>query len=91
MARPVGTSGHHTSRTIFSGDRTGKREAVTVDEFTDYEIAEAMLTGGSFVYCLGRAWYSADESNRARLKAAFPEYWERYTEVARQSTAKAKA
>lgn len=50
----------------------------------DYAVVEAMtLYGGSFVVALARAFSSADAENFAKLKAAFPEYWEKYREVAR--------
>jgi hypothetical protein len=39
--------------------------------------------GGTFVERLGRAWIAADSDNQARLKAAFPEYWEEYAEIVR--------
>lgn len=46
---------------------------------------EAMLTfGGSFVHALGSAAMRADSINLSRIKAAFPEYWEEYTEMAKR-------
>lgn len=51
---------------------------------TDHEITEAMMAlGGSFVSQLGRLFRLADDDNRRRLKAAFPEYWAEYAEFAR--------
>ena len=53
-------------------------------KISDYEITEAMIQmGGSFVRLLGKLWRVADTDNRARLKATFPEYWERYAEFAK--------
>lgn len=50
---------------------------------TDDDITDAMITyGGSFVVALGWAFRRADIVNRARLKAAFPEYWAEYRELA---------
>lgn len=50
---------------------------------SDFEITEAMICfGGGFVSGLGRLWRQADTDNRARLKAAFPEYWHQYAELA---------
>jgi hypothetical protein len=50
---------------------------------TDYQIVDAMLTyGGSFVQSLAQAWRCADAQNQARLKAAFPDYWDHYRELA---------
>ena len=48
----------------------------------DAEITAAMLLyGGSFVSHLGNLWRFADDDNRARLKAAFPEYWAEYIDL----------
>jgi len=42
-------------------------------------VASAMVRqGGSFVSALGNALYNADLSNTDKIKAAFPEYWEKY-------------
>ncbi len=42
----------------------------------------AMRThGGSFVVALGEAWMHADDFNSARLRVAFPEYWDQYAAV----------
>jgi hypothetical protein len=38
--------------------------------------------GGRFVRSLAAAWIAADESNRERLQAAFPELWIRYARIA---------
>ena len=35
--------------------------------------------GGHFASGLGEAWMRADAGNRARLEAAFPELFERYS------------
>jgi len=49
----------------------------------DYAITEAMITyGGSFNAGLGRLFRVADDVNQAKLKAAFPEYWITYRELA---------
>ena len=46
-------------------------------------VGNAMVSrGGSFVAALGAALLKADTDNRERIKAAFPEYWETYTEIA---------
>lgn len=51
---------------------------------TEFEITEAMIIyGGSFVQSLGRLVRQADEDNKRRLVAAFPEYFEKYRELAR--------
>lgn len=51
---------------------------------TDLEIADAMLIyGGSFVQALSRAFIAADSMNRETLKAAFPDVFANYTEMAR--------
>jgi len=52
-------------------------------DITDFDVIETMIhLGGSFVRALGHAWRAADTDNRARLRAAFPEYWDRYKELA---------
>lgn len=50
---------------------------------TDWEITEAMIQyGGGFVAHLGKLFRLADETNKAKLKAAFPEYWQQYETLA---------
>ena len=50
---------------------------------TDYAVTSAMIAhGGSFVAALGALFQRADAENAERLKAAFPEYWARYTALA---------
>lgn len=49
---------------------------------TDYDVTEAMVRyGGGFVSGLGKLFRQADEDNKARLKAAFPEYFAEYLAV----------
>lgn len=53
------------------------------EPITDAHVTRAMVVyGGSFVSALGKLWPLADDNNRARLKAAFPEYWEQYHKLA---------
>jgi hypothetical protein len=48
-----------------------------------YEITEAMIVyGGGFVSQLGRLLLLADDDNKRRLLAAFPEYLHQYDELA---------
>ena len=50
---------------------------------TDIEIAIVMKEmGGSFASALGDAFLKADAENRARVKAAFPDLFEQYLELA---------
>lgn len=50
---------------------------------TDYEIIDAMIQyGGGFVAKLGHLFHYADPANQARLRAAFPEYWAEYRDLA---------
>lgn len=52
------------------------------DAITDDDITRAMVNyGGSFVAALGRLWQIADDDNRARLRDAFPVYFEQYAEL----------
>lgn len=49
----------------------------------DLKTIEAMETyGGSFVVALAQAARRADKNNLAKLKEAFPEYWQQYTQMA---------
>lgn len=49
----------------------------------EYAVVVAMAQrGGSFVKALATAFRCADPTNFARLKVAFPDYWERYVEMA---------
>ena len=49
------------------------------------KIARAMIKyGGSFVSALGVALIGADVHNTYKIKNAFPEYWEKYSEIARR-------
>lgn len=41
--------------------------------------------GGSFAKALAEAVFRADDDHRARIKAAFPELWAEYAEMARLS------
>jgi hypothetical protein len=50
---------------------------------TDYEITAAMIRyGGSFASRLGELYRAADARNQAKLKAAFPDVWKKYSEMA---------
>lgn len=49
----------------------------------DMKVIEAMQRyGGSFVIALAQAARRADPTNLAKLKEAFPEYWQQYTQMA---------
>ena len=51
---------------------------------TDYAVVEAMRAlGGAFIRALAIAFERADPFNAAKLKAAFPDEWQEYTELAR--------
>jgi hypothetical protein len=50
---------------------------------TDWDVVRAMETcGGSFVRTLALCFHLADQDNYGRLKVAFPEYWQQYSEMA---------
>jgi hypothetical protein len=58
---------------------------VTTNQNTDeaYAITSAMIQyGGGFVQALGRLYRYADETNQAKLAAAFPEYFAEYRAIA---------
>lgn len=58
-----------------------------VSEYDEAQaISEAMKrVGGGFVKALGDALMRADPGNRARIKEAFPEYWEQYRKIAERN------
>ena len=47
-------------------------------------------SGGSFVKNLGEALVRADLNNARRIRAAFPEYWEKYHKWGRKFMRRAK-
>ncbi len=57
---------------------------------TDYVTTAAMIRyGGSFVAGLGDLWRHADAQNKARLKHAFGDYFDRYAQMAALKAAQA--
>ena len=49
----------------------------------DFYVTEAMIEyGGNFVKRLAMAYRAADPENQARIKTAWPEYWEKYRGIA---------
>ncbi len=55
----------------------------------DHETLQAMYgLGGSFASHLAMAWMCADATNFAKLKAAFPELWDQYADMARMQKAR---
>lgn len=49
----------------------------------DFTITDTMIKcGGGFISRLGTLWRYADDDNQRRLKAAFPEYWTKYRDIA---------
>ena len=51
---------------------------------TDWDITQAMTSmGGSFAAALAEAYRCADQFHQERIKAAFPELWAHYTDLAR--------
>ena len=55
---------------------------------SDDLVLQAMeVYGGNFVKALAFAWRRADADNTARLRAAFSDVWDRYTEFARTDAA----
>jgi hypothetical protein len=48
----------------------------------DERTVQAMrVYGGSFIRSLAGCFMFADAENAARLKAAFPDYWQKYSEL----------
>ena len=53
-----------------------------VDHDETGHVARMMVRyGGGFVHHLGEALIHADRDNTARIKEAFPEYWQRYNDM----------
>ena len=53
-------------------------------KISDFDVLATMQAlGGSFAQALAQAFYHADAENDRRLKAAFPELWAEYAELAR--------
>ena len=53
---------------------------------TDYDVAKVMRQyGGSFAQAMAEAWFKADAVNQARIKAAFPDLWIVYAELAERA------
>jgi len=42
------------------------------------------MYGGSFVKSLANAIHHADMDNAAKIKRAFPEYWEKYLKIGKE-------
>lgn len=64
-------------------NKEGHCKMKTKPEVTDHQVVWAMdECGGDFVKLLGKLFRRADSDNQARIKAAWPEYWEKYTDVA---------
>lgn len=58
---------------------------------TDYDIAKMMRKcGGSFAQAMAEAWFKADPINQARIKAAFPDLWITYADLAERRTKDAR-
>ncbi len=57
-----------------------ENDKVTIDYYT---INAMIKYEGSFVEALGKACQCADGENLKKLKEAFPEYWTKYTELAK--------
>lgn len=50
-----------------------------IDRDEQYKVSKYMTEyGGSFFAKIGEALYRADPINAAKLKAAFPEEWQKY-------------
>ncbi len=58
--------------------------SLSVAPVSDFYVLAAMVKyGGSFAQALAQAARLADDNNLARIKAGWPDYWAKYTEMAR--------
>ncbi|MCP4900178.1 MAG: hypothetical protein GY906_24670 [bacterium] len=56
-----------------------ERHGIMMKTDEDHKTIDNMMRfGGSFVHALGDCFMRADATNFAKLKDAFPEYWEKY-------------
>ncbi|HXU02802.1 MAG TPA: hypothetical protein VN903_17675 [Polyangia bacterium] len=57
---------------------------MTTEVVTKWAVIQAMHRyGGSFAQAIADAFDRADDNNFERLKIAFPELWDEYTDMAR--------
>lgn len=64
-------------------------ENLNMADVTDYAVVHAMKHfGGGFVQTLAALCDRADPDNLARIKAAWPDYWAEYAEIARMKADK---
>ena len=58
----------------------------------DFEVIAAMRKyGGDFAYALAEAAMRADAENLRRIKTTWPEYWAKYTEMAKSPNDRGQA
>lgn len=58
----------------------------------DFWTTQAMFTyGGSFVCRLGHLFLSADDDNREKIKATWPDYWSKYASLGQSLKAEDEA
>lgn len=54
-----------------------------MNDIDDFDVASSMIAyGGSLVSALGHLWLIGDPDNRERIKKAWPEYWQKYQQIA---------
>lgn len=71
-------------RRMAAKDTRINREQAQQNTVTDFDMAEAMRNfGGSFAIRLADLWQHADEINRAKILAAWPDECEEYRELVR--------
>ena len=69
--------------TMSDADREERARQSELAEIPDFYVIKAMRShGGSFESALAKAAAYADDDNLCRIKAAWPEYWAKYTEPA---------
>lgn len=60
-----------------------ERSRAVNEQEADWDVVRTMERfGGSFVWTLAQLCHLADSDNLARIKAAWPEYWAEYAELA---------
>ena len=62
--------------------RVNERKTMKTEEVDRHYVQACMLVnGGSFAASLARSFQVADPTNYKRLRAAFPDIWERYAQM----------
>jgi hypothetical protein len=69
--------------TLSDADREEQDRQAELAQVPDFWVLRAMIKfGGGFVKALAQAAVLADDNNLTRIKSAFRDYWQKYSEMA---------